>query len=178
MNTNKSLANEEIKEAVGEYNFKLIVEEDFELFNILKNPFIIALKCTLKNSNNDVLGVGRSNSVLSPRNKLLKNAVLYSWGASVIDACSKGVKTLNNLPKKETVQKEEIEEDLEKRDSQVYFTESDNLKYASQKQKDFISKLLKSKGNEINRKEYEQKLQSPYLSSFECSKLISNLLAK
>ena len=35
----KSLADEEIKECVGEYNFKLVVEEDKEMFSILKNPF-------------------------------------------------------------------------------------------------------------------------------------------
>lgn len=178
MNTNKSLANEEIKEAVGEYNFKLIVEEDFELFNILKNPFIIALKCTLKNSNNDVLGVGRSNSVLSPRNKLLKNAVLYSWGASVIDACSKGVKTLNNLPKKETVVVIDEEPDLENRDGQAFYGNEDMPQYATDKQKTFLTKLVSSKCDISKKEDYLNRLKSPYLTKFDCGKLINSLLTK
>jgi hypothetical protein len=176
MNTNKSLADEEIKECVGSYNFTLIVEEDKEMFSILKNPFIIALKCTIKNGNS-VLGVGRSNSVLSPKNKFLKNAVLYSWGASVIDALSKSVKTLSNLPKKDTdtVTEEPV---LESRDSKpVYFTDENNHKYASDKQRNFLKKLV-SKCKDSNRREYEHKLESPYLSSFECSALIKNLLTK
>lgn len=177
MNKNISLADEEIKECIGSYNFTLIVEEDKEMFSILKNPYIIALKCTVKNGNS-VLGVGRSNSVLSPKNKFLKNAVLYSWGASVIDALSKSVKTLNNLPLKTTIQKENIEEeDLEGRDKPAYFTENDNLKYASEKQKNFLKKLV-SKCDSSKKREYENKLQSPYLSSFECSALIKNLLTK
>lgn len=173
----KSLADEEIKECIGSYNFTLIVEEDKEMFSILKNPFIIALKCTIKNGN-VVLGVGRSNSVLSPKNKFLKNAVLYSWGASVIDALSKSVKTLSNLPMKETANTVKEEISLESRDSKpTYFTDEDNHKYASDKQRNFLKKLV-SKCKDSNKREYEHKLESPYLSSFECSALIKNLLTK
>lgn len=171
----KSLADEEIKECVGEYSLKLVVEEDREMFSILKNPFIIALKCTLKNDNK-VLGIGRANSVLSTKNKFLKNAVLYCWNSSVIDAISKGVKTLNNLPKKETIIAIKEEPDLEGRDKQAYFNNEDSLKYASDAQKKFLSKLISSKCKDQTKKEYENKLQSPYLSSFECSSLIKTLL--
>lgn len=173
----KSLADEEIKECVGSYNFTLIVEEDKEMFSILKNSFIIALKCTLKNGN-EVIGIGRANSVLSPKNKFLKNAVLYCWNASVIDAISKGLKTLNNLPRKETAIAVKEEISLESRDSKPsYFTDEDNHKYASDKQRNFLKKLV-SKCKDSNKREYEHKLESPYLSSFECSALIKNLLTK
>lgn len=173
----KSLADQEIKECVGRYSFKLEVEEDKEMFSILKNPFIIALKCTLKQGD-EVLGIGRANSVLSPKNKFLKNAVLYCWNASAIDAISKGVKTLNNLPKKETVIIIKEEPDLEDRDKQAYFNNEDSLKYASDKQKKFLSKLISSKCEDSTKKEYENKLQSQYLSSFEASKIIKTLLTK
>lgn len=172
MNTNKSLADEEIKECIGSYNFTLIIEEDKETFSLFKNPFIIALKCTLKQGNR-VLGIGRANSILSPKNKFLKNAVLYSWSASVIDAISKGVKTLNNLPIKEgaITSKEEVVS------HQIYSNNEDSPKYASDKQRNFLKKLI-SKCKDSNKREYENKLQSPYLSSFECSSLIKNLLTK
>ena len=176
MNTNKSLADEEIKECVGEYNFKLVVEEDKETFSLFKNPFIIALKCTLKQGN-EVKGVGRSNSVLSAKNKFLKNAVLYCWSASVIDAISKGVKTLNNLPKKEVVTTIIEEANLIRRDKQASIINEDSHRYASDKQRNFLKKLI-SKCKDSNKKEYEHKLESPYLSSLECSSLIKSLLTK
>ena len=174
---NKSLADEEIKECIGSYSLKLIVEEDREMFSILKNPFIIALKCTLMN-NDEVLGIGRANSVLSPKNKFLKSAVLYCWNSSVIDAISKGVKTLNNLPKKETDIAVKEEPELEVRDNQVHSNNEDSTKYASDKQRNFLKKLVSSKCKDSTKREYENKLQSPYLSSFECSSLIKNLLTK
>lgn len=175
----QSLAFEEIKECVGKYTFSIIVEEDKEILELLNNPFVIALKCIIKQDDR-VLGIGRSNSVLSQRNKYIKNTTLYTWNAAFLDSVSKSLKLLNELPLKADAQKEELEEepDLEGRDKKVFYTESDNLKYASQKQKDFISKLLKSKGNEITRKACEQKLQSPYLSSYEASVLIKNLISK
>lgn len=172
MNTNKSLADEEIRECVGSYSFILTVEEDKEAFSLFKNPYIIALKCTLRQGDR-VLGIGRANSVLSPKNKFLKNAVLYSWSSSLIDAISKGVKTLNNLPIKEgaIAIKEEVV------GHQTYSNNEDGTKYASDKQRNFLKKLV-SKCKDSNKREYEHKLESPYLSSFECSALIKNLLTK
>ena len=58
-----------------------------------------------------------------------------------------------------------------------YFTNDDNLKYASDKQRNFLKKLV-SKCKDSNKREYENKLQSPYLSSFEASTIIKNLLTK
>jgi hypothetical protein len=173
-NYKQSLAIEEITECIGTYNFSVLVKEDKEILSLLKNPFIIALKCTIKQDNR-VLGIGRANSVLSPKNKFIKSAVLYCWSASVIDGISKAVKTLSVLPAK-TTQKEDP--DLEGRDEPAYFTDNDNLKYASEAQRKFLSKLISSKCKDGSKKEYEEKLKSPYLSSFQCSSLIKNLLAK
>ena len=162
----QSLAIEEIVECIGEYNFSVIVEEDKEILSLLKNPFIIALKCTIK-QNDRVLGIGRANSVLSPKNKFIKSAVLYCWSASVIDGISKAVKTLSVLPNKTITQKENIE-----------VRDNNTTGYASDKQKNFLKKLVYSKCKDSTKREYENKLESPYLSSFECSTLIKNLLTK
>jgi hypothetical protein len=127
-----------------------------------------------------VLGIGRANSILSPKNKFIKTAVLYCWSASVVDAISKAVRTLGNIPLKTTPDKKEIviaEEINENRDGQVYFTDTDSLKYASEKQKNLLSKLI-SRCKDSSKKEYENKLESPYLSSFEASSLIKTLLTK
>ncbi len=179
MNTNKSLADAEIKECVGSYNFSVRVESDTETLSALENsPFIISLKATIL-QDKKVLGIGRANSILSPKNKYIKNAVIYCFNAAIVDGFSKAVKILDNLPLKADAQKESLEEepDLEGRDRQAYFTNDDNLKYASDKQRNFLKKLV-SKCKDSNKREYENKLQSPYLSSFEASTIIKNLLTK
>lgn len=179
MNTNKSLADAEIKECVGNYNFSVKVESDIETLSALENsPFIISLKATILQGKK-VLGIGRANSILSPKNKYIKNAVIYCFNAAIVDGFSKAVKILDNLPLKENTQKESLDEepDLEGRDKPAYFTNDDNLKYASDKQRNFLKKLV-SKCKDSNRNQYEQKLQSPYLSSFEASTIIKNLLTK
>ena len=178
----KILAYEEIKECVGDYNFTALVEEDKEVLSLLKNPFIIALKCTIKQGS-QVLGIGRANSILSPKNKFIKAAVLYCWNAAIIDGISKTVKILNDLPLKGTEQKEinssvGEEADLEGRDKPAFYGNEDIPKYASDAQKIFLKKLITSKCKDSNKKEYEHKLESPYLSSFECSSLIKTLLTK
>jgi len=176
----QSLAFEEIAECIGSYNFSAVVVEDRETLSLLENsPFVIALKCTIKQGNK-VLGIGRANSKLSPKNKFLKSAVLYCWNAAITDGISKTVKMLDDLPIKETSHKETealIEEDLEGRDTQTYFNDEDTLKYASDKQKKFLEKLISSKCKGSQRSAYESKLASPYLSSFECSGIIKTLLS-
>ena len=179
-NENKSLAEEEIKECEGSYAFFATVEQDRDMFKLLKNPFAITLKCTLKTKDNEVLGVGRANSVLSPKNKFIKSAVLYCWSASVIDALSKSLKLLNELPLKADAQKEaevRIEEIDEGRDKQAYFANEDDLKYMSDKQKSFLTKLICKKCNGTKREDYLNQIKSPYFSSFAASVLIKTLLS-
>lgn len=161
----KSLANEEILECLGSYDFSMEVTEDIEMLALLNNSFIIALKCIIK-QDGKVLGIGRANSVLSPKNKFIKNAVLYCFNASLIDAVSKTVKLLSHLPSKRE------EKDIGVRN------DNDNLKYASQKQKVFLGRLVDQKCNGSDKKEYKNKLESKYFSSYECSALIKNLLTK
>lgn len=176
----QSLAFEEIKECVGSYNFIVKVETDRETLVALENsPFIISLKATILQGKK-VLGIGRANSILSPKNKWIKSAVIYCFNAAVVDGFSKAVKILDNLPLKATDQKESLEEepDLEGRDKKAFYTENDNLKYASDKQKNFLNKLISKKCNASTKEDYLIQLKSPYFSSFQASSLIKTLLTK
>ncbi|MCX6723412.1 MAG: hypothetical protein NT094_05125, partial [Candidatus Staskawiczbacteria bacterium] len=163
----KSLADVEIKECVGEYNFTAKVECDTEVLSLLKNPFIIALKCTIKQGSN-VLGIGRANSILSPKNRFLKNAVFYCWNAAIIDGISKTVKILNDLPLKATelsvVDKENTENPVQ---------EITEIEYASDRQKNYLRELIRSNVfdegkrkywesqiNQFTREEASEKIQS------------------
>ncbi|MCX6753726.1 MAG: hypothetical protein NTV03_01575 [Candidatus Nomurabacteria bacterium] len=182
MNTeNKSLAEEEIKEAVGCYTFSIEVEKDIEVLELFKNPYVIALKCSIKQGNK-LLGIGRANSFLSQRNKWVKTSTLYTWNAAFTDALSKALKLLNELPLKNITQKEteDITEEIDEgRDKPVFFTNTDDLKYASKKQIDFCFKLLNGKcKDETKKQDYLKRLKSPYISSFQASEIISNLLSK
>lgn len=182
---NKSVASEEINECVGNYTFTALVEEDKEVLSLLKNPFIIALKCTIKQGS-VVLGIGRANSILSPKNRFLKNAVLYCWNAAIVDGISKTVRILNDLPLKGAKQKETKlsvgvkentkEPDLEGRDKKAFFSGKDMPQVATEKQKSFLSKLVSEQCDDDSKEEYLKQLESPYLSKFECSELINSLL--
>ena len=183
MNTNKqSLAFEEINAAVGIYDFRVTVETDKENLSALDNsPFIIAFKATISQGKR-TLGIGRANSILGPRNKFTKSATIYCFNAAIVDGFSKAVKILDNLPLKADAPKESLEEDqdLEGRDKPAFYTQSDDLKYASQKQKDFCFKLLNNGKckDQIKKQQYLDSLKSPYISSFQASEIISSLLLK
>lgn len=179
---------EEVRRSIGIYNLTATVEEDKETLSIFKHvPGLIAFICTLKKGDN-VIGIGRGTATLNRMSKYVDRAVCYAFNASLIDAMVRSTKTLdaiylNSTPQRETytpkidVTPDEEEQDLEGRDRQAYFTNEDNLKYASDKQRNFLKKLV-SKCKDSNKKEYEEKLQSPYLSSFEASTIIKNLLTK
>jgi hypothetical protein len=177
----QSLAFEEIKECVGNYNFSVKVEADTETLSALENsPYIISLKATILQGKK-TLGIGRANSILSPKNKYIKNAVIYCFNSAIVDGFSKAVKILDNLPLKadesSIEKKEDIEEDLEKRDSKAYFANDDDLKYMSEKQKNYLTQLISKKCNGTKREDYLNQIKSPYFSSFAASVLIKTLLS-
>jgi hypothetical protein len=177
----QSLAFEEINAAVGIYDFRVTVETDKENLSALDNsPFIIAFKATISQGKK-TLGIGRSNSILSPKNKYIKPATIYCFNAAIVDGFSKAVKILDNLPLKANEssieKKEDIEEDLEKRDSKAYFANDDDLKYMSEKQKNYLTQLISKKCNGTKREDYLNQIKSPYFSSFAASVLIKTLLS-
>lgn len=179
-NYNKNLAFEEIEKSVGTFTITAEIREDKETVLLFKHiPNLIAFLCTLK-IGGLIIGEGRGASVLTKINKYVEKNVNFAWNASLIDAVVRSTKTLDSLYLKATSQKEGLEEepDLENRDGQAYFSDNDSLKYASDKQRNFLKKLVSSKCKDQTKIDFEKKLESPYLSSFECSKLINNLLTK
>ena len=179
-NYNKNLAFEEIEKSVGTFTITAEIREDKEtilLFNHIPN--LIAFLCTLK-IGGLIIGEGRGASVLTKINKYVEKSVNFAWNASLIDAVVRSTKTLDSLYLKATSQKESLEEepDLEKRDSRAFYGNEDMPRYASSAQKILLKKLLNSKCNEITKKEIEQKIGSPYFSSYEASQIIKNLLTK
>ncbi|MFA5932241.1 MAG: hypothetical protein WC793_02590 [Candidatus Paceibacterota bacterium] len=169
---------EEIAKNVGTYNLTAIIEEDKETVSKLKNiPNLICFLCTLK-IGNEIIGVGRGSANLNRMNRGIERGVRYSFGNSIVDAVVRGIKNLDALYFKTTNQPEtkiQNEVDLEGRDKQSFFNDEDMPQEATDKQRNFLTKLVE-KCDEEDKEEYLDALASPYLSKFQCSELIQKLM--
>ena len=165
---------EEMMKNTGSFTLTVIVEKDIEMTNTFKHiPNFIAFKTTLKRGD-VVLSIGTGAGILNRLNKFLDRTVLFAKNASLIDAMVRSTKVLDALYLMPTNQKEN-EVDLEGRDKQVFYGDDDMPQYASQKQRAFLSQLLE-KSNNSSKGEYLNHLNSPYLSRFDASEMISSLL--
>src|SRR3989338_7321107 len=165
---------EEVAKNTGSFTLTVTVEKDTEMQNTFKHiPNLIAFKATLKKGN-EVIGIGTGAAVLNRLNKFLDRTVRYAYNASLVDAMIRSTKILDALYIMPTSQKEN-EVDLEGRDKQAFYGDEDMPQFASQKQRAFLSQLLE-KCNASSKEEYLNHLNSPYLSRFDASEMISSLL--
>jgi len=165
---------EEIVKNTGTFNLTAIVEKDIAMINAFKHiPNFIAFKTTLK-MGEEVVGIGTGAAVLNRLNKFVERTVRFAYNASLIDAMVRSTKILDALYIMPTNQKEN-EVDLEGRDKQAFYGDEDMPQFASQKQRAFLSQLLEKSSNS-SKGEYLNHLNSPYLSRFDASEMISSLL--
>ncbi len=171
----------------GTIDLKLIIEKDVATLNQFRAyPGIVAFVCTLKRGS-EVCGIGRGSTIINAQtNKYFTRAISIARNCSIIDSVMQSTKMLNTLSldvncKQDsdpviinTLEKEEP--DLERRDETCSFSDDGTLKHASDKQKAFLKSLIESKCDQTAKKEYTSHLNQPYLSSFQCSELISSLL--
>ncbi len=167
----KSPIQEEIEKNIGTYNLTAVIEEDKDTALKLKNiPNSICFLCTLK-FKDEIIGIGRGMASLNRMNRGLERGVRYSFGNSLIDSMVRGVKNLDALYFKT----DNEEKDLEGRDSPAFYDEDDLPQTATDKQRNFLSKLVEN-CDEEEKEEYLSALASPYLSKFQCSELIQKLV--
>jgi len=168
-------AYQEIVRNVGAFDISVVVEEDKQTLAVFKNvPGMIAFKTTLKQSG-EVIGEGRGTAVINRNNKFIERTVRLAFNNSILGAVFHSTKILDILrPEINTVS---VEEDLEGRDKPVSFADEE-LRYASDKQKNFLRKLIDSNCDVDSKAKYISQLNQPLLSSFQCSQLISGLLHK
>ncbi|MFA6273630.1 MAG: hypothetical protein WC662_00535 [Candidatus Paceibacterota bacterium] len=171
----KNPIQEEMEKNIETFNITVTVEKDLEMTNKFSHiPNFIAFKTTLR-KDNQVIGIGTGASVLSRLNKFLDRTVLFAKNSSLIDAIVRSTKVLDVLSIMPTNQKEIEEVDLEGRNKTAFFGDEDLPQEATSKQRNFLSKLVENCDDSI-KKEYLEKLESPYLSKFEASELINSLL--
>jgi hypothetical protein len=135
----------------------------------------IAFKTTLRNENNEVIGIGTGTGVINRLNKFLERTCIFSKNASLIDALMKSIKIIDALSIMPANQKENdipIEEDVDKPAS--YGDEMPQV--ATEKQKNFLEKLVNSNCDNQEKEKYLSQLKSPYLSKYQCSQLIQKLM--
>ena len=166
----------DIERNIGKFNLEVTVEEDkntLALFKHVPGP-IIAYIATLR-KDSKVVGIGRGLSVLSKMNKYVDRAVRFAFNASLIDSVVHSTKALDALYLQTNIEKIPEEVDLEKRDEPAFYSDSDMPQYATEKQRAFLSQLVE-KCSDSSKEEYLSQLNSPHLSRFDASELISSLL--
>jgi hypothetical protein len=92
-----------------------------------------------------------------------KDAVLRATGTSFLFG-----QDIESLPKEEP--------DLEGRDRQAFYGDEDMPKYATEKQRTFLLQLINEKCSSSSKEEYLSQFNSPTLSRYDASELISSLL--
>lgn len=180
MNTNyrKDPIEEEIDKNTGTFNLTVTVEKDTNMRNEFKHiQNFVAFKATLRKGD-EVIGIGTGAAVLNRLNKFVERTVRFAYNASLVDAMVRSTKILDALyitPNNQKIDIKDDEEDLEGRDRQTFFNDEDMPQVATEKQRTFLTKLLVKCDNSTKEK-YLNKLESPYLSKFDCSKLINELM--
>lgn len=164
---------EEIAKNINSFNLTVTTEQDFETMKLFKNiNGFVAFKTTLS-KDNQLLSIGYGSAVLNRLNKFVERTVLFAKNSSLIDAMVRSTKILDALSIMPN-QKDTEDRDMEGQDFRTSYTE-DMPQYASQKQRNFLSKLVANCGEE-DKEEYLDALASPYLSKFQCSELIQKLM--
>jgi hypothetical protein len=165
---------EEVTKNISNFSLTVITEQDLETMALFKNiTGFVAFKTTLKKGN-QLLSIGYGSAVLNRLNKFVERTVLFAKNASLIDAMVRSTKILDALSIMPN-QKDGEERDLEGRDSPAFFGEEDMPQYASQKQRNFLTKLVEN-CDDSEKEEFISALASPYLSKFQCSELIQKLM--
>ncbi|MCK4918338.1 MAG: hypothetical protein KAS02_00945 [Candidatus Pacebacteria bacterium] len=117
-----------IEENIGSFDINVSVKEDKENLSLLKTPGLIFFLCLLK-VNNKVIGSGRGSSRINKDNKLITRAVRFAFGASILDAVAKTVRTSNFLrPNKKEATPFSIE-DLDRKDQTTKMITNNQKRY-------------------------------------------------
>lgn len=167
---------EEVMRHIGSFNLKVTIEKDLDMVNEFKHiQNFIAFKTTLRNENNEVIGIGTGTGVINRLNKFIERTCVFCKNASLIDAMMKSIKIIDALsimPANQRANNIPIEEDSDK---PAFYGEDDLPQVATEKQLNFAKKLIEN-CDEDEKEQYLEQISSPYFSKFQCSQLIQKLM--
>ena len=155
---------EAIQQNIGKFTLEISIEEDKETALLLKHlpgP-VIAFKCTVRQGS-QVLGIGRSNSILSKINKWVDRSIRYTINASLIDSIVQSVKAMDVLYLKDN--------------GEVLNQETIGVDYASDKQKNYLRELIRSNVFDEGKRKYWES-QIDLLTKDEASEKIQSFVNK
>lgn len=132
----------------------------------------IAYRCILR-QNGRVLGEGRGSASLKDHDDSVNSTIKVAQKSAFVDGILR-VTGMSFLFSQDFIQDEP---DLEGRDKPAFFSSEEGLpKYATEKQRSLLTQLISEKCSSSSKEEYLGQLNSPYLSRFDASELISSLL--
>ena len=153
---------EAVQKNIGKFTLEISIEEDKETVGLLKHlpgP-VIAYKCTVRKGSL-VLGIGRGNSILSKINKWVDRSCRYTVNASIIDSIVQSVKAMDVLYLRDN--------------GEVLTQETNEIEYASDKQKNYLRELIRSNVfDEGKRKYWESQIEQ--LTKNEASEKIQSFV--
>jgi hypothetical protein len=181
----KSLAKGGAEKIASIYGLTAQFERDDESMSAFSIKGLIAFVCDLYKGEAHV-GQGRGASTLEKNdndgNKTIKMAQKSSFIDSVIrtsglsDIFTQDLESLAPQRVSEVEINPSGEIDMEQRDKQVSYEDYGLPKFATDKQKTFLKTLIEDKCTQSAKEEYREKLNSPYLTRFDASEMISSLL--
>jgi hypothetical protein len=128
-------AQEEVRKFIGQYQLVAEVKEDTDTISLLSVPGLVSFLCTLRDSEGRILSQGRGSAVLNPNNRFISKMVNLAFGSAFVDAsvrCAKVLDTLRRNDHNDTA--------IEK--------ENDNPELATEKQKNYLIRLLDNSGDD------------------------------
>lgn len=170
----KSLAKGGAEKIASIYGFTASFEQDNDTMKSFESvKGLIAFICNLYKGNQKV-GQGRGASTLAKNdndpNKTIKMCQKSAYIDSLIRCSGLSDIFTQDL---EVMPVEAISEPPQQEEYQVI---EEDPKLATEKQRTFLLQLIYEKCSKASREEYLSQLNSPNLSRFDCSELISSLL--
>ena len=134
----------------------------------------IAYRCVLRRDGK-LCGEGRGSASTKDHDESINSTIKVAQKSAFVDGILRAT-GMSFLFSQDFIPEDNMEEDLEGRDRVASFNHEDLPKFATEKQKTFLAQLINEKCSTSSKDEYLSQLNSPYLSRFDASELISSLL--
>lgn len=130
----------EILKHVGKINLSVDFREDTETVRMLNISGLIAFVCTIE-QNGKVIGIGRSNAILSETSKYFDRVIQSASNYSLVDAISKLIRTVDTLRTDTSKQSYDYEKEA-MLDDAYKVKDPHDAGMISEKQKKFLLELI------------------------------------
>lgn len=141
---------DEVRKFIGRYSIVAEVESDENTLELMGIPGLVSFLTTLRDGEGRILSQGRGSAVISQNSRYISKMVNLAFGSSFVDASVRCAKVLDTLrPDRQNVVAVSNQPKVEKVPVNSYRTTRDNsYEPATEKQKNYLLKLLSHSGND------------------------------